>query len=446
MKRKNILTTPIRKIIFLTGQVAFVLVFTVGLIGLPLTALAVVAADELSFTEDTTVSLDNGVSFTVMSGSLADSMTIESSYVTFTLSANSNVVIQSDEKRTFTVDGIVAGTDCHLTSYSKLTLSAQSTTTTVTVTPSGSCPVEGWGGGGGGGGAVLTPTVPTTITGQVTATASGGGKTTLTTADNTIAQVEIPVNTVSASTDVKIATEAKSTVTASKPVPSGKSMIGGYVYNYTATSGGASVTTFSKNLTLTFTYTDSQIAGLNESTLKAYYWDGTQWLALTSTVDKTNNKITVTTNHFTYFVIMGESALPTTMAKPEDYDLKEGDLIRAAGDFDIFIINQYGYKRLFLNPAIFNMYGHLGGWDKVKSVVPATRDAFVTSTHYRYVDSPKVYHQEVTGEDTGILHWINMTAENFLAQGGTANAIFTINKSELDWYQKGADLTFLGEF
>jgi len=130
---------------------------------------------------------------------------------------------------------------------------------------------------------------------------------------------------------------------------------------------------------------------------------------------------------------------PNQLPKPSDFGLKEGDLIRAQGDFDIFIINQYGYKRLFLNPAIFNMYKHLGTWKDVKTVTPATRDAFITSGYYRYVDSSKVYDLEVTGEDTGTLRWINMTAENFLSQGGKSEAIFTINKSEFDWYAKGTD-------
>ena len=130
-------------------------------------------------------------------------------------------------------------------------------------------------------------------------------------------------------------------------------------------------------------------------------------------------------------------------AKPEDYGLKEGDLIRAEGDFDIFIISQYGYKRLFLNPAIFNMYGHLGGWSAVKTVRPQVRDAFITSSYFRYVDSPKVYYLEVTGEDTGKLHWVNMTAENFLTQGGKPESVFIINKSEFNWYPKGADKTSL---
>ena len=155
--------------------------------------------------------------------------------------------------------------------------------------------------------------------------------------------------------------------------------------------------------------------------------------------------LSVATTVFSGPVSPPEPENPGEIARPEDYGLKEGDLIRAEGDFDIFIINQYGYKRLFLNPAIFEMYGHLGGWEDVKTVSPAVRDAFITSTHYRWADDSdgKVYHLEVSGEDTGILHWINMNANNFLSQGGTSNAIFTINKSELDWYPKGPDLTLL---
>jgi len=139
----------------------------------------------------------------------------------------------------------------------------------------------------------------------------------------------------------------------------------------------------------------------------------------------------------------GTDTSPTNMARPEDFGLKEGDLIRAQGDFDIFIINQYGYKRLFLNPVIFNMYGHLGGWNAVKTVTPEVRDAFITSNLYRYSESPKVYFLEVTGGDTGILHWVNMNANDFLAQGGKSQAIFTINNSELNWYPKGTEKTSL---
>lgn len=432
------------KYIFIT---AFLLIFTASLVGFSPKALA---SDEVSFSNDTDILLGNGIVLKVMAGSVCDQMVVGADSVTFTLSTNSSVDLRSYNRYMMSTSLSINSLDCNNgPTYSRMLLTGKTPTTDATITPISSsiCPTQsggGSGGGGGGGGSTTTTTTePTTTTGQVTATVSNGGKTTLTTSDNATATVELPANAVSSSTDIKITVESKTNVTANEPVPSGKFMVGNYVYNFTATSGGASVTTFSKNLTLTFTYTDSQIAGFNEDTLKIYYWTGTQWLAMGGILDKVNNKIIVTTNHFTHFAIMGDTTTTTTMAKPSDYGLKEGDLIRAVGDIDIFIINQYGYKRLFLNPAIFNMYGHLGGWSAVKSVAPSTRDAFVTSNYYRYVDSPKVYFVEVTGGDTGTFHWVNMTGENFSAQGGKANAIFTINGSEFDWYPKGIDKTSL---
>ena len=106
-------------------------------------------------------------------------------------------------------------------------------------------------------------------------------------------------------------------------------------------------------------------------------------------------------------------------AKPSDYGLKEGDTISAAGsnDPDVYIVNDWGYKRLFLNPAIFGFYGHLGGFAKVKSVTPATRDAFPTSGLFRNCETndEKVYGVETTGEDTGILHWVNTSGAQAVA-------------------------------
>ena len=432
--------------------IAFLLIFAASMIGWPLMARG--ASDTVTFSADTNLYLwDANQTLTVSSGSTAAGLTVYGEYINIDLENGSSITVVSPNKYVMNADPNIATTTCTAGgSTSTITLTS-TTTQTVKLTPStGICtvPSSGGGGGGGGGGGVTTTTttttVPTTTTGQVTATASGGGKTTLTTSENATASVDLPANAVTASTDVKIVTETKSNVITNQPVPSGQSIVGGYVFNLTATSGTTIVTTFSKNITLTFVYTNTQITGLNEDTLKIYYWNGSQWVALSTIVDKANNKLTAVTTHFTYFAMMGEAGVTPTpgMAKPEDYGLKEGDLIRAQGDFDIFIINQLGYKRLFLNPAIFNMYGHLtGGWAAVKTVTTATRDAFVTSTHYRYVNEDKVYHLTVTGEDTGTLHWINMTAENFSAQGGTANAIFTINKSELDWYPKGADKTSL---
>lgn len=428
-----------RKYIFTT---AIILIFTVNLLGWPMFVFA--APDTVSINNDINVDLwGSGKTLTLKSGGEVAGFTVYSTYLSINLESGSQLTIVSSDGYVLISDIGVPVCDVPVSGQSQVYLSS-TTTQTVTVTPSTtncSARISSGSGGGGGSSTTTTTTTTTTTDTQTTATASSGGTTTLTTGDNSTATAELPVNAVVSSTDIKISAENKTEVASAQPTLSGKSVVGNYVYNFTATSGGASVTTFSKDVTLVFTYTDSQISGLNEDSLKAYYWDGSKWTALTGTLDKTNNKITVLTNHFTYFAIMGDTT--TTMAKPSDYGLKEGDLIRAEGDFDIFIISQNGYKRLFLNPIIFNMYGHLGGWKAVKTISTATRNAFITSHYYRYVDSPKVYQMKVTGEDTGTLHWINMTAENFLAQGGKGETIFIINKSELDWYSKGADVTSL---
>jgi chitodextrinase len=129
-------------------------------------------------------------------------------------------------------------------------------------------------------------------------------------------------------------------------------------------------------------------------------------------------------------------------AKPSDYGLKEGDLISAifSDDPDVYIINNDGYKRLFLNPEIFKMYAHLGGFFNVKLVPVEVRDAFTTSGLFRNCESndPKVYGVDIEGEDTGSLHWVNVTSENALSEDSEFfKKVFCINGAEFKWYPKG---------
>lgn len=143
--------------------------------------------------------------------------------------------------------------------------------------------------------------------------------------------------------------------------------------------------------------------------------------------------------------------LPTkATAKPEQYSLKDGDVVSAGGsdDPDVYIVNSYGYKRLFLNPVIFKFYGHLGGFSKVKNIVPTTRDIFPTSGLFRNceVNDPKVYGVEVTGEDTGTLHWVNTTGAQAVADDSDFfKKVFCINNNEFFWYKKGADYTSVNQ-
>ena len=130
--------------------------------------------------------------------------------------------------------------------------------------------------------------------------------------------------------------------------------------------------------------------------------------------------------------------------------LKDGDVISAAGssDPDVYIVNPHGYKRLFLNPAIFGFYGHLGGFSKVKSTTSVTRDVFVTSGLFRNCETNdvKVYGVETTGEDTGKIHWVNTTGAQAVADDPNFfKKVFCINTKEFNWYPQGAAYTSVNQ-
>ncbi|HEY4474784.1 MAG TPA: SH3 domain-containing protein [Candidatus Paceibacterota bacterium] len=130
--------------------------------------------------------------------------------------------------------------------------------------------------------------------------------------------------------------------------------------------------------------------------------------------------------------------------------LKDGDVISVAGssDPDVYIVSPYGYKRLFLNPAIFGFYGHLGGFSKIKSTTPITRDVFVTSGLFRNCETNdvKVYGVETTGEDTGKLHWVNTTGAQAVADDPNFfKKVFCINTKEFNWYPQGTAYTSVNQ-
>ncbi len=145
----------------------------------------------------------------------------------------------------------------------------------------------------------------------------------------------------------------------------------------------------------------------------------------------------------TVLSLAGFAAFPVAAyaVAPADFGLREGDVIRATGDLDLYIVNDMGYKRLFVNPAIFNLYGHLG-WSKVKEVAPSTRDAFVTSGLFRVDGDAKVYGLDVVSEDVANLRWVNTTGAQAVADDANFfKKVFTINAAEKALYGMGADYT-----
>lgn len=127
--------------------------------------------------------------------------------------------------------------------------------------------------------------------------------------------------------------------------------------------------------------------------------------------------------------------------------LWDGDLISANryGDPDIYIIKisphdpYAGYKRLFLNPAIFSFYGHLGGFANVRPVTPQVRDLFQTSGLFRNCETgdQKVWATELTGEDTGVFHHVQLSGDAAVAEDPYFfRKVFCINTREENFYAK----------
>jgi len=145
------------------------------------------------------------------------------------------------------------------------------------------------------------------------------------------------------------------------------------------------------------------------------------------------------------FPITAVATLPTP-APDKIYsqtEINDGDMVSASNssDPDIYIVNEYGFKRLFLNPVIFSFYGHLGGFEKVKNVASTTRDTYITSGLFRNCETgdEKVYGIEVTGEDSGTLRWVNTTGQQAVIDDPDFfKKVFCINNNEFNWYQKGS--------
>ncbi len=115
---------------------------------------------------------------------------------------------------------------------------------------------------------------------------------------------------------------------------------------------------------------------------------------------------------------------------PEQFGLHEGDFIRAEGDYNIYIINQFGFKRLVLSPEICLQYGHLGArgcFSAVRLVTPEVRDAFKTSSFYSNGETNDrvVYQLIETGEDSAYLQRSDHVLDN---------AVFFINNREQRTY------------
>lgn len=129
--------------------------------------------------------------------------------------------------------------------------------------------------------------------------------------------------------------------------------------------------------------------------------------------------------------------------------LREGDIVGStdASDPDIYIINEYGYRRLFLSPDIFAFYGHLR-YDSVHKLADTVVASMPISALFRNceTDDQKVYALEVLSEDDAMLRWVNVSGSAAAAEDPDFfKRIFCINSKEFSWYRKGAEYSALAQ-
>jgi murein DD-endopeptidase MepM/ murein hydrolase activator NlpD len=120
--------------------------------------------------------------------------------------------------------------------------------------------------------------------------------------------------------------------------------------------------------------------------------------------------------------------------------LLDGDLVRAQGEVDVYIVKFVGtkkFKRLILSPSVFRSYGHLR-WENVKNVGPTVLATLVTSDLVRALEDGQVFRLYPNG-DTGQKRWIR-DEETFNRLGLDWDSIYEINNTDRDSYVTGAPL------
>lgn len=152
--------------------------------------------------------------------------------------------------------------------------------------------------------------------------------------------------------------------------------------------------------------------------------------------------VAATTSVATTLSVSGVSLLMPFMVSA--VTISEGDTIKTAANPDVYIVKLMGskmFKRLILNPQVFESYGHLS-WSAIKTVTQAEMDVYTVTTLVRAVGDPKVYSlTSAPNSDTGIKSWLNMTAAEFVAAGYDWDSIYQINGVDRDNYTVTADTT-----
>ncbi len=138
-------------------------------------------------------------------------------------------------------------------------------------------------------------------------TASAGGTYALSNGSDYV-KVTLPPNFYTQDLQMQAFSYSNSFFSSSKPAPAGKNFIGKTYKIVFVNPDGEVVSTLSQAVTIVLTYTDSDVNGIDQSTLAPYRWgssDSSWQLISGATVNTTNKTVTFSTASFGSFVLFG---------------------------------------------------------------------------------------------------------------------------------------------
>ena len=230
---------------------------------------------------------------------------------------------------------------------------------------------------------------------------------------------------------------------------SGKQVVGNQIYSVVLEVSGSEVKTFQDLVILTFSYTDSEIAGIDESSLSIYYWDETasNWVLLGGDVDAANNKITVNTTHFTKFAVIGEKTAASG-------DLVKLACLAGAGVNDpckaVYYIGSNSKRYVFKNEKTYKTW--YDDFSTVKTVSATELASYIIGGNVTYRPSAKLIKIQTDSKvyavgKNGTLHWVSTAAIAESLYGTSwSSVVEDIPDSFFVNYKTGSDITVASDY
>lgn len=148
-------------------------------------------------------------------------------------------------------------------------------------------------------------------------------------------------------------------------------------------------------------------------------------------LDREKLKTITTTDQVLYlkFRTLSGAVSDTVIIYPST-SLQEGDIVKTASSFDVYIIkykNNKQFKRLILSPSVFNSYGHLR-WKNIKTISEEQLNGYLTSNLVKVKGDSYLYELTPFG-DTGERRVVDISSVYDI------DSVYEINVVDRDSYR-----------